>query len=71
MNSIDFAVWQSQATSLEHMIAYDYIDSTMVVGGEASRMRDRVGVGRVLGGQRRAGRCSARCRRRTIRRCWC
>jgi putative ABC transport system permease protein len=23
MNSIDFAVWQSQASSLEHMIAYD------------------------------------------------
>lgn len=39
MNSIDFATWQSQATSLEHMIAYDYTDATVVVGGEASRIR--------------------------------
>jgi predicted permease len=39
MNSIDFAVWQSQATSLEHMIAYDNVDATLVVGGEASRLR--------------------------------
>jgi putative ABC transport system permease protein len=39
MNSIDFAVWQSQATSLEHMIAYDSDDTTMVVAGEASRLR--------------------------------
>ena len=39
MNSIDFAVWKSQATSLEHMVAYDYTDSTVVIGGEASRIR--------------------------------
>ncbi len=39
MNSIDFAVWQSQATSLAHMIAYDTGDATWVVGGEASRLR--------------------------------
>ena len=39
MNSIDFAVWQSQASSLEHMIAYDDTDATWVVGGEASRLR--------------------------------
>jgi putative ABC transport system permease protein len=39
MNSIDFAVWQSQATSLEHMIAYDSADATLVAGGEPSRLR--------------------------------
>jgi putative ABC transport system permease protein len=39
MNSIDFAVWHAQATSLEHMIAYDNGDATLVVGGEASRLR--------------------------------
>ena len=39
MNSLDFAVWQSQAASLEHMIAYDNVDATLVVGGEASRLR--------------------------------
>ena len=39
MNSIDFAVWKSQASSLEHMVAYDYADSTVVIGGEASRIR--------------------------------
>jgi len=39
MNSIDFAVWQSQATSLEHMVAYDNSDATLVVSGEASRLR--------------------------------
>jgi hypothetical protein len=39
MNSIDFAVWQSQATSLEHMIAYDSGDASLVVGGDASRLR--------------------------------
>lgn len=39
MNSIDWAVWHSQATSLEHMIAYDNGDATLVVGGEASRLR--------------------------------
>jgi len=38
MNAIDFNVWQTQSTSLEHMVAYDYVDSTVVVGGEASRM---------------------------------
>lgn len=39
VNSIDFAVWRSQATSLEHMIAYEYTDATLVVGAEASRIR--------------------------------
>jgi putative ABC transport system permease protein len=39
LNSIDFAVWQSQATSLEHMIGYDYTDATVVASGEASRIR--------------------------------
>jgi putative ABC transport system permease protein len=39
MNSIDFAVWQSQATLLEHMIAYDSGDATLVVSGAASRIR--------------------------------
>ena len=39
MNSIDFAVWQSQAGSLEHMIAYDNVDATLGLGGEASRLR--------------------------------
>jgi putative ABC transport system permease protein len=39
MNSIDFANWQSQATSLEHMVAYDYVDSTMSAGGDASRVQ--------------------------------
>ncbi len=39
MNSIDFAVWQSQATSLAHMIAYDSADATLVLGGDASRLR--------------------------------
>jgi putative ABC transport system permease protein len=39
MTSIDFAVWQAQVTSLEHMIAYDTIDATLVVGGDASRLR--------------------------------
>ncbi len=39
MNSIDFAVWRSQATSLAHMIAYDNVDATLVVNGDASRLR--------------------------------
>jgi putative ABC transport system permease protein len=39
LNSIDFTAWHEQATSLEHMIAYDYTDSTMVAGGDASRIR--------------------------------
>ena len=39
MNSIDFAVWQSQVTSLAHMIAYDNVNATLVAGGEASRWR--------------------------------
>ena len=39
MNAIDFNAWQTQSTSLEHMVAYDYVDSTVVVGGEASRLR--------------------------------
>ncbi|MEX2271649.1 MAG: ABC transporter permease [Vicinamibacterales bacterium] len=39
MNSIDFETWQSQSTSLAHMIAYEYADATLVAGGEASRLR--------------------------------
>jgi len=39
MNSIDFANWQSQATTLQHMVAYDYSDSTLATDGEASRIR--------------------------------
>jgi putative ABC transport system permease protein len=39
LNSIDFALWKSQATSLEHMVAYDSVDATMVASGEASRLR--------------------------------
>ena len=39
MNSIDFSRWHAQATLLEHMIAYDFTDATMVVAGEASRAR--------------------------------
>ena len=39
MNSIDFATWQSQSTSLAHMVAYGSVDSTLVAGGEASRIR--------------------------------
>jgi putative ABC transport system permease protein len=38
-NSIDFAVWNEQVTSLAHTVAYDYSDSTLVLGGEASRVR--------------------------------
>jgi predicted permease len=38
-NSIDFAVWNEQAASLAHTVAYDYSDSTLVLGGEASRVR--------------------------------
>ena len=39
MTSIDFPIWQSQATSLEHMIAYDNVNATLAVAGEASRLR--------------------------------
>ncbi len=39
MNSIDFATWHSLATSLAHMVAYDYSDATVVVGADASRLR--------------------------------
>ena len=39
MNSIDFAVWQSQSKSLEHMIGYASSDATLAVGGEASHIR--------------------------------
>ena len=54
MNSIDFATWQSESTSFAHMVAYDYSDSTLVAGGEASRIRIVVGVRGILGGERRA-----------------
>ena len=39
LNAIDFTAWRERATTLEHMIAYDYTDSTMIAGGEASRIR--------------------------------
>lgn len=40
MNSIDFAAWRSQVTSLEHIVAYDNVDSTIFATGvEASRIR--------------------------------
>ena len=39
MNSIDFATWQSESSSFAHMVAYGYLDSTLVAGGEASRIR--------------------------------
>ncbi len=39
LNSIDFAHWQSQATLLQHVIAYSSSDSTMVAGAEATRAR--------------------------------
>jgi putative ABC transport system permease protein len=39
LSAIDFTAWHEQATSLEHMIAYDFVDSTMVANGEASRLR--------------------------------
>jgi predicted permease len=39
LNAIDFTAWHEQATSLEHMLAYDYTDSTIVANGEASRLR--------------------------------
>jgi putative ABC transport system permease protein len=38
-NSIDFEIWRSQATSLSRVVAYEYIDSTLVLSGEATRMR--------------------------------
>jgi putative ABC transport system permease protein len=39
MNGIDFVTWQTQATLLEHVVAYGYNDSTFVIGGEAARLR--------------------------------
>ena len=39
MNSIDFATWQSESSSLAHMVAYNYVDSTLVAGADASRIR--------------------------------
>jgi predicted permease len=39
MNSIDFSNWQSQSASLERMVAYDHLDATIVIAGEASRAR--------------------------------
>jgi putative ABC transport system permease protein len=38
-NNIDFDLWRSHATSLSRVAAYDYSDSTLVLGGEASRIR--------------------------------
>jgi putative ABC transport system permease protein len=39
MTSIEFGAWRPQVTTLEHMVAYDYADATVVVGDEASRVR--------------------------------
>lgn len=39
INSIDFTNWRAQATSFEYMAAYSQSDTTVVVDGEASRMR--------------------------------
>jgi predicted permease len=39
MNSIDFATWQSESSSLAHMVAYNYVDSTLVAAAGASRIR--------------------------------
>jgi predicted permease len=39
LNSLDFAVWQSQVASLEHLIGYEISDATVTAGGEASRWR--------------------------------
>jgi putative ABC transport system permease protein len=39
LNSIDFTDWKTQATSFEHMVAYSQSDTTVVVAGEASRVR--------------------------------
>jgi predicted permease len=39
MTSIEFGVWQPQVTTLEHMVAYDYDDATLVAGDAASRVR--------------------------------
>lgn len=39
MTSMEFGAWRPQVTTLEHMVAYDYADATVVVGGEASRVR--------------------------------
>ena len=63
MNSIDFTIWQSQATSLEHMVAYDYSDSTLVSGGDATRIRivqASDGFWQVSGAQALLGSAAAR-----------
>lgn len=39
MNSIHFASWRSQVTSLQRMVAYDYSDPTLAIAGDASRLR--------------------------------
>jgi putative ABC transport system permease protein len=39
MTSIEFGAWRPQVTTLEHMVAYDYADATLVAGEEASRVR--------------------------------
>lgn len=39
MNAIDFAAWREQSTSLSHIVAYDTVDATVVIDGEASRIR--------------------------------
>jgi putative ABC transport system permease protein len=52
MTSIDFAAWQSQATTLEHVTAYDNVDATLVAGGSITIAR-RVGLEGILGRDRR------------------
>lgn len=39
MTSIEFGAWRPQVTTLEHMVASGYEDSTLVAGGEALRAR--------------------------------
>jgi predicted permease len=39
MTSLEFGAWRPQVTTLEHMVAYDYADSTIVSGDDASRVR--------------------------------
>ena len=70
MNEIDFATWQPQATSFEHMIAYDSFGRDAGRRRRGARVRVVLGVRRILGRQRRARRCSASCRRRRIDRRW-
>lgn len=39
LNSFDFAMWKTQSTTFEHMVAYGFADETVIASGEASRWR--------------------------------